>query len=288
MNSHPEDHTDAPGVAEKEDFYFRGFQGPRYTQTPDELFDELLAPGVLTEAELRVLLYIVRRTFGFKKDADAISLSQLTDGIVTREGRRLDWGAGVKRAAASRAVQGLERKGIIHAERTQSVAHGHETTVYRLRLMDTPPQYPKDTRVVSQRDQPRISKEPALVSSTNPQETVQHTVRQEDGSASLSEAESTPLAAPYSPYLAAVVLDHARDLGCPERGVADLNLILRAWQTGGLTEADFVERLHAAKKVALKRERVARWNAYLAACNPPSAADGAGSDSRRAPAGGNG
>ena len=36
------------------------------------LFDELLP--YLSEAELKVLLYIVRRTFGFKKEADAISV----------------------------------------------------------------------------------------------------------------------------------------------------------------------------------------------------------------------
>src|SRR3954468_20704663 len=111
-------------------YRFVGFVAPRYTPTPDELFDDLLAPGVLTEAELRVLLYIVRRTFGWKKDSDAISLSQLTGGIVRRtlgwkkdsdaislsqltggivrrDGTRLDWGAGVRRPAAVRAIRGL-------------------------------------------------------------------------------------------------------------------------------------------------------------------------------------
>ena len=137
-------------------YQFGGFQNPRYTPTPDELFDELLAPGRLTEGELRVLLYIVRRTFGWKKDSDAISLSQLTDGIIRKDGTRLDWGAGVQRAAASRAVQGLERKGIILAARSHSAARGHETTTYQLRMADTPPsegEDRKDTRVVSQRYQ---------------------------------------------------------------------------------------------------------------------------------------
>jgi hypothetical protein len=43
---------------------FKGFLSPRYTQVPDELFDELMA--YLSGAELKVLLYIIRRTFGFK------------------------------------------------------------------------------------------------------------------------------------------------------------------------------------------------------------------------------
>jgi hypothetical protein len=52
---------------------FRGFLSPNYTSVPDELFDELLPE--LSGSELKVLLYIIRRTFGFKRDADTISLS---------------------------------------------------------------------------------------------------------------------------------------------------------------------------------------------------------------------
>src|SRR6478672_9655611 len=62
---------------------FEGFSSPSYTQVPDELFDALMPS--LGDAELRVLLYIIRRTFGFKRDADAISLSQMVSGITTRD-----------------------------------------------------------------------------------------------------------------------------------------------------------------------------------------------------------
>ena len=52
---------------------FQGFSAPNYTQVPDELFDDLMTD--LSGAELKVLLYIIRRTFGFKKTEDTISLS---------------------------------------------------------------------------------------------------------------------------------------------------------------------------------------------------------------------
>jgi len=42
---------------------FKGYHVPNYTQTPNEVFDKFLSK--LSHAELRVLLYIVRRTFGF-------------------------------------------------------------------------------------------------------------------------------------------------------------------------------------------------------------------------------
>ena len=63
-------------------FRFRGFQSPNYTMMPDELFDELMA--VLSGAEFKVVSYIARRTLGFKKDSDNISLKQMVAGITTR------------------------------------------------------------------------------------------------------------------------------------------------------------------------------------------------------------
>jgi hypothetical protein len=117
-------------------FHYEGFSSPNGTIVPDDLFD-VLAPE-LGEAELRVLLYIIRRTFGFKKSSDAISLSQMVDGIKTRDGRVLDRGAGVAKSAAARAVSGLTGKGIVTASRRRSAERGHEATVYSLRFSETP------------------------------------------------------------------------------------------------------------------------------------------------------
>ncbi len=114
------------------EYYFRGFSSPNYTQVPDEVFDELLAE--LTDPELRVLLYIIRRTFGFKKNSDDISLKQLVEGITTRGGRMLDRGAGVSKTSATRAVKGLVEKGVITAHRNSSPDKGDRPTTYSLRM----------------------------------------------------------------------------------------------------------------------------------------------------------
>src|SRR5688572_1052422 len=95
---------------------FRGFEGfgaPNTTPVPDVVFD-VLAPA-LGEAELRVLLYIVRRTFGFKKAADTISLRQMVNGIVRRDGSVLDRGTGLTKSGVTKALRGLLAKGIISA-----------------------------------------------------------------------------------------------------------------------------------------------------------------------------
>lgn len=117
-------------------FVFAGFDSPRYTPTPDQIFDELLAPGLLTEAELRVLLYIVRRTFGWKKELDNISLSQITGGIVKRDGARLDWGAGVAKSSAVRAIKGLVEKGVILSRHNFREDGGSDVTTFALRMRD--------------------------------------------------------------------------------------------------------------------------------------------------------
>ena len=111
---------------------FDGFASPNFTQVPDELFDVLMPQ--LSDAELRVLLYIVRRTFGFKRDTDAISLSQMVSGITTREGQVLDRGTGLSKATVARGLAGLRVKGVILAERRSSVQRGHEATTYHLRF----------------------------------------------------------------------------------------------------------------------------------------------------------
>jgi hypothetical protein len=116
------------------DFCFGGFKNLNCTPIPDEFFDVLTVH--LSEAELRVLLYIMRRTFGFKKRADAISLSQLTGGIRRRDGSVLDNGTGLSKPAVLKAVSGLQVKGIISVEKRTGYDGRNEVNVYQLRFQD--------------------------------------------------------------------------------------------------------------------------------------------------------
>ncbi len=104
---------------------------PTTTPLPDEIYDEW-APQ-LREAELKVLLYVVRRTLGFRKSADAISLSQFTRGIVTADGRVLDHGCGVRnRSNVVRALKNLETKGLIRAVPGLTASGDQSVTTYAL------------------------------------------------------------------------------------------------------------------------------------------------------------
>jgi len=99
---------------------FDGYEVPRYTQVPDQLFDEHLP--YLGHAELKVLLFIIRRTFGWGKSADAISLSQL------------ERGTGLSRRSVREAVKSLEQKRLIVADRCPSPRGDPSINVYRLNI----------------------------------------------------------------------------------------------------------------------------------------------------------
>ncbi|MCA1668698.1 MAG: replication protein [Thermomicrobia bacterium] len=114
----------------QEPFAFGGWITPNFTMIPDQFFDEVMPH--LSEAELRVLLYIMRRTFGFKKAQDNISLSQMVGGITTLDGKVLDQGCGLSKSAVAKGLKLLSEKRIITATRNQSREQGNLPTAYSL------------------------------------------------------------------------------------------------------------------------------------------------------------
>ena len=141
-----------------DDWKFEGFAFPTTTPVPDQVFDELLHR--LSPTEVVVLLYIIRRTFGFKKNSDNISLKQLCEGITTSNGRVLDRGTGLSKATVTRALKKLEEKQVIKRIRRRSEKKGDQPTTYELNFLtpvsqfETPPvssvrhpvSHPRDTQ----------------------------------------------------------------------------------------------------------------------------------------------
>jgi len=83
----------------------------------------------LIGSEQKVLDYILRHTWGYDKDQDAISISQFREGIYSKKGRNwIDRGVGLKNDAIINAIKGLIEKRFIIAEKKSG-----KTTVYSLR-----------------------------------------------------------------------------------------------------------------------------------------------------------
>lgn len=185
-----------------EEFVFGGFEPANTTPVPDVLFDELLTK--LTGTELKILLYIIRRTWGFKKDADAISLSQFQKGIITKDGRVLDRGSGISdRKTILTTLSSLEAKGCIQIERSKTASGDNDTSIYRINFKEVVVNSNHPSTRGSGKNQPQVvgktnhgsgKFQPRVVVNSNQQETViqqtdsQETVIQEE---SLSAGEST-------------------------------------------------------------------------------------------------
>jgi len=163
---------------------FNGFEAANTTPVPDILFDTLLPD--LSGAELKVMLYIIRRTSGFKKTTDAISLTQFEEGITTKDGRVLDRGCGLSRETICNALQSLEKRGCIKSDK-RSHNGGKEITAYSINFAydekvvgfsDYLVQQ-SDHALVGKSDHPSRKIREKVVGKSDIQETVQETVKQE-------------------------------------------------------------------------------------------------------------
>ena len=237
-----------------------GFLKPTTTPTPDEIFDVWLPE--LSLSELRVLLYIVRRTFGFRKDADAISLSQLTNGIIKRTGDVLDRGTGLSRPSVFRAVQNLEEKGLIEVHRTMAEDGVNEINIYSLRFreevgkpftyggQDTSPGVGKDSTYGRKENYLGVGKD------STPQQTVeQQTVEQQvDLDKSKDRVESASTSSTYQPSQTITLLISdlsTQTLHDPSHVDANVTQVHNIWHRSGLPEEEFIEAIRTAKRTTL-------------------------------------
>ncbi|RLC36347.1 hypothetical protein DRH27_05375 [Candidatus Falkowbacteria bacterium] len=90
----------------------------------------------LTGSEQKVLDYILRHTWGYDKDCDAISWTQFQKGIYSKkEHKWIDKGIGLSRQAIDWAINGRKgySKGLIKKGFIIAVKKRGKTTVYKLK-----------------------------------------------------------------------------------------------------------------------------------------------------------
>lgn len=86
---------------------------PNSYQKPNWLTDQMM--WLLSGDEWKVLDYALRRTFGFNRERDRISVSQFVDGNgkLDAEGRPLEYGTGLSKGAVLDALNALMRFGVL-------------------------------------------------------------------------------------------------------------------------------------------------------------------------------
>jgi hypothetical protein len=196
---------------------FKGFFVPNSTQVPDALFDELLAD--LSGAETKTVLYIIRRTFGFKKHNDAISINQMLEGITKKNGEVLDRGTGLSRPTLIKALKGLADKNVIIPLRKYDEKGGFLPTEYSLNIINYQPAIKKEDTpskknllgVVKKVNKPLVKK--LNLQDTVIQDTVNNTVNvnAKNKNSNLQKLPDLPEQTNKAEYLAKDIVDQLGD-----------------------------------------------------------------------------
>jgi Bacteriophage replication protein O len=236
-------------------YRFSGFDGPNYTPTPDALFDELLPE--LSESELKVLLYVIRRTFGFKKDADAISITQLAEGIKTRDGRVLDRGTGLSRTSVKKATASLVDKGVLVVRQVRSPDGDYESNVFSLRFRET-------ERVGQNLTYPRTDSDLPVGQNL----TLQETVRQETAEQEFENSNGRPSRFDADDRIREALLPFAEDFG---RELSDqapltstLSRLVNLYHRSGCDLNDYIDLVYRARRITHERSAAIRGTAETA------------------------
>ncbi len=119
---------------------FQGFDQPNYTGLPNEIFDYW--QGALPGPAFNVLVYIGRWTCGFHRLEAAISKEEMLNGHCTKEGRRLDNGAGVSRRSlygSDNVLALLESLNCIEKAEHFGPGKKARATCYRLKVIPQSP-----------------------------------------------------------------------------------------------------------------------------------------------------
>lgn len=141
-----------------------GYDAPNYTQTPNLLLDEHLPD--MGHAETKVVLVVVRKTMGWHKRADVISLTQL---------EKL---TGLSRQGVLNGIEDAIERGVLQREKAGSS--------YAYSLVVNEVDYPPD-QVVNEVDQGSQRSRPEVVNEVDPQKKRKETIPKERGNARARE-----------------------------------------------------------------------------------------------------
>jgi hypothetical protein len=90
---------------------------PNSTQIPN-IVSDFIFPRI-PEAEMKCFFYICRRTFGFHKEMDRISLTQFIEGLHNKD-KKFDLGTGLARASVVSALKNLVNSGLVEVVKTRA------------------------------------------------------------------------------------------------------------------------------------------------------------------------
>jgi len=126
---------------------FPGFDPPiaNFSKLPHQLIDAF--DQIETFGELKVILYILRHTWGFQEQQKKITMDEFQHGRKRRDGTRMDHGTGLSGPTVSDGLKRAEAHGFIEVE-VDDRDLGRIKRYYSLR-MDEPKELPKESQTQS-------------------------------------------------------------------------------------------------------------------------------------------
>jgi len=99
---------------------FQGFLPPteNWSKLPHEFIDAL--PLVETRGEMKVILYVLRHTWGYQDDEKKITLDEFEHGRKRRKGTRIDNGTGLTRVTIINGIKRAVKHGFLIVETDKS------------------------------------------------------------------------------------------------------------------------------------------------------------------------
>lgn len=173
---------------------FIGFDEPRenWSRLPHTLVGAFSM--IKTVAELKVILYILRHTWGYGDEQKRITIDEFVHGRKRRDGSRIDNGIGMSKNAVKDGIKSAVKDGFVCVEVDDS-DRGRTKQYYSLRLRGskTDPQGVKDCPSEGQKLTPRGSK-------TDPRsekETIERNLERNQKKNTNTAADAAP--EPYGP-----------------------------------------------------------------------------------------
>jgi hypothetical protein len=137
---------------------FQGFDIPRenWSRLPHSFIDAL--PFVETIGELKVILYVLRHTWGFQDDYKKLTLDEFEHGRKRRDGSRFDNGTGLSRPTIRNGIERAICHGFITVE-TDDSDKGRVKKYYALNMAKDSQPGVKKLTPKEQKDCPRTEKD---------------------------------------------------------------------------------------------------------------------------------
>lgn len=131
-----------------------------FTQIPDKMLQACFEAK--TASEIKALLYLCKRTYGYKKQSDRVSLSQFLEGITKADGTNIDQGCGIKsKSSLVKALDSLKQKAVFAVS---AVRGAKEAYLYTMPVRPVP----RGTESVPQKAKQSIARGTESVPVNNP------------------------------------------------------------------------------------------------------------------------